>query len=51
MIDGALSRMSLMKRIVCPSALPREYSASYVPAMMPIGVPISVASSVMMKLP
>ena len=51
MIDGALSRMSLMKRIVWPSVLPREYSARYVPAMMPMGVPISVASRVMTKLP
>ena len=44
-IDGADSRMSLMKRITSPSRRPRAYSARYVPAAMPIGVAIATASA------
>src|SRR6516164_6211512 len=51
MIDGALSRMSLMKRTTSPKRLPRLYSARKVPARMPVGVPIRVAIKVITTLP
>src|SRR5215813_5376206 len=51
MIEGALSRMSLMKRTNSPKRLPRLYSARKVPARMPVGVPIKVAINVITTLP
>src|SRR5271169_6025394 len=51
MMDGALSRMSLMKRTTSPKRLPRLYSARNVPARMPVGVPIRVAIRVITTLP
>ena len=51
MIDGALSRMSLIKRTTSPKRLPRLYSARKVPARMPVGVPIRVAIKVITTLP
>src|SRR3974390_2485927 len=50
-IDGALSRMSLMKRTTWVMREKRPYSAMKVPARMPIGVPIRTASVVMIRLP
>ena len=50
-IDGADSRMSLMKRIVSPMKRLFAYSARYVPAATPIGVPIRIAISDMIALP
>src|SRR5271165_1788823 len=51
MMDGALSRMSLIKRTTSPKRLPRLYSARKVPARMPVGVPIKVATRVITTLP
>src|ERR1044072_3084659 len=50
-IDGALSRMSLMKRMTLEIFSWRPYSARYVPARMPIGVPMATASAVSTRLP
>lgn len=50
-IDGADSRMSLMKRITLASQLFWPYSARYTPARMPIGVPTNVASATSSRLP
>src|SRR5579885_3351813 len=43
--------MSLTKRMVSPSARLRAYSARYVPAATPIGVPIRMATSDIAALP
>src|SRR6266403_516291 len=51
MIDGALNRMSLIKRTTSPKRLPRLYSARKVPARIPVGVPIKVAIRVIITLP
>ena len=51
MIEGALSRMSFRKRTTSPNRLPRLYSARKVPAMIPVGVPITVAITVITRLP
>ena len=51
MMDGALSKMSLIKRTTSPNRLPRLYSARNVPARMPVGVPINVAMKVIATLP
>src|SRR6266852_9186574 len=51
MIDGALNRMSLIKRTTSPKPLRRLYSARKVPARMPVGVPIKVAIRVIITLP
>jgi len=51
MIDGALSRMSLINRTTSPKRLPLLYSARKVPARMPVGVPIRVAIRVITTLP
>src|SRR5271166_1812028 len=51
MIDGALNRMSLIKRTTSPKRLPRLYSARKVPARIPVGVPIKVATKVITTLP
>src|ERR1700742_3959727 len=50
-IEGADNRMSLMKRIVSPISRLLAYSARYVPAPTPIGVPIRIAISDMIALP
>src|SRR5207248_132268 len=51
MIEGALNRMSLTKRTASPKRLARAYSARKVPARIPVGVPISVASPVIATVP
>src|SRR5437879_6339413 len=51
MIEGALNRMSLINRTTSPKRLPRLYSARKVPARMPVGVPIRVATRVITTLP
>src|ERR1700730_1177321 len=51
MIDGALSRMSLINRTTSPKRLPRLYSARKVPARIPVGAPIRVATRVITTLP
>src|SRR6266478_3196368 len=51
MIDGALNRMSLIKRTTSPKPLRRLYSARKVPARIPVGVPIRVAIRVITTLP
>ena len=51
MIEGALSRMSLMKRITIVSFSWRPYSARYVPASMPSGAPIATPRNVIMIEP
>src|SRR5260370_32351971 len=50
-IDGALRRMSLMKRMMLETFSCLPYSARYVPARMPIGVPMMIASTVSTRLP
>ena len=51
MIEGALNKMSLIKRTTSPKRLPRLYSARKVPARMPVGVPIRVPVTVIITLP
>ena len=51
MIEGALNKMSLMKRTAVASFEFAPYSARYVPARMPIGAPIAKPIPVMIMLP
>ena len=51
MIEGALNRMSLMKRTIVASFEFAPYSARYVPARMPIGAPSARPIPVMIRLP
>src|SRR5579863_5444533 len=50
-IDGALNMMSLIKRTRLAVRLRKPYSASHVPAIRPIGTPISIDSPSKIKLP
>ena len=50
-MEGAESRMSLINRVAGASQPRRPNSARYVPARMPIGVPISVAVTAIIRLP
>src|SRR5260364_359711 len=50
-IDGALSRISLIKRTLSASRLRRPYSARYTLARIPSGALIAVASPVSIRLP
>ena len=51
MIDGALNRMSLMKRITEVSLSCLPYSARYVPANRPSGAPMPTPITVIMIEP
>ena len=50
-MEGALSRMSLMKRMTTPMRLPRANSASQIAANKPTGVAMATAMMIITKLP
>ena len=51
MIEGALNKMSLMKRTTEASRELAPYSARYVPARMPTGAPRAKPIPVIIRLP